>query len=83
MKLQNNIWVVPYAVKTIFSYQGSNGPCQVKKCLQTCAKCTHSDHPAQEQSTLQPLYKMIHYNTVLDITRFNDGFQKCIDYIEK
>ena len=33
----------------------------------------------------------IHYNlfitrffiTVLDITRFKDGFQKCIDYIEK
>ena len=23
------------------------------------------------------------YNTVLDITRFKDGSQKCIDYIEK
>ena len=29
-------------------------------------------------NTLQPLY-----NTVLDITRFKDGSQKCIDYIEK
>ena len=28
--------------------------------------------------TLQPLY-----DTVLDITRFKDGSQKCIEYIEK
>ena len=34
-------------------------------------------------STLQPLYNTVRYNTVLDITRFKDGFQKCIDYIEK
>ena len=34
-------------------------------------------------STLQPLYNMLRYNTVLDITRFKDGSQKCIDYIEK
>ena len=33
--------------------------------------------------TLQPLYNMVCYNTVLDITRFKDGSQKCIDYIEK
>ena len=33
--------------------------------------------------TLQPLYNTIPYNTVLDITRFKDGSQKCIDYIEK
>ena len=33
--------------------------------------------------TLQPLYNMVRYNTVLDITRFKDGSQKCIDYIEK
>ena len=33
--------------------------------------------------TQQPLYNMFHYNTVLDITRFKDGSQKCIDYIEK
>ena len=33
--------------------------------------------------TLQPLYNMVHYNTVLDVTRFKDGSQKCIDYIEK
>ena len=35
------------------------------------------------QSTLQPLYNTVRYNTVLDITRFKDGSQKCIDYIEK
>ena len=34
-------------------------------------------------STLQPLYNMVCYNMVLDITRFKDGSQKCIDYIEK
>ena len=33
--------------------------------------------------TLQPLYNMVRYNTVLDITQFKDGSQKCIDYIEK
>ena len=32
---------------------------------------------------LQPLYNMLCYNTVLDITQFRDGSQKCIDYIEK
>ena len=35
------------------------------------------------QNTLQPLYNTVRYNTVLDITRFKDGSQKCIDYIEK
>ena len=34
-------------------------------------------------NTLQPLYNTVRYNTVLDITRFKDGSQKCIDYIEK
>ena len=33
--------------------------------------------------TLQPLYNMVRYNTVLDITWFKDGSQKRIDYIEK
>ena len=33
--------------------------------------------------TLQPLYNTVCYNTVLDITWFKDGSQKCIDYIEK
>ena len=33
--------------------------------------------------TPQPLYNTVHYNTFLDITRFKDGSQKCIDYIEK
>ena len=28
--------------------------------------------------TLQLLYNMVHYNTVLDITWFKDGSQKCI-----
>ena len=31
--------------------------------------------------TLQPLYNTVHYNTVLDITRFKDGSKKCIDYM--
>ena len=35
------------------------------------------------QYTLQPLYNMVRYNTVLDITQFKGGSQKCIDYIEK
>ena len=30
------------------------------------------------RTTLQPLYNMTHYNTVLDITQFKDGSQKCI-----
>ena len=33
--------------------------------------------------TWQPLKNTVRYNTVLDITRFKDGSQKCIDYIEK
>ena len=33
--------------------------------------------------TLQPRYNTVHYNMVFDITRFKDGSQKCIDYIEK
>ena len=32
---------------------------------------------------LQPLYNRVHYNMVLDIIRFKDGSQKCIDYIDK
>ena len=34
-------------------------------------------------STHKLLYNTIRYNTVLDITRFKDGSQKCKDYIEK
>ena len=34
-------------------------------------------------NTLQPLYNTLRYNTVLYITRFKDGSQKCVDYIEK
>ena len=34
-------------------------------------------------NTPKPLYNTVRYNTVLDITRFKDGSQKCIDYIEE
>ena len=34
-------------------------------------------------NTQQPLYNTVRYNTILDTTRFKDGSQKCIDYIEK
>ena len=34
-------------------------------------------------NTVQPLYNTVHYSMVLDIIRFKDGSQKCIDYIEK
>ena len=46
---------------------------------------TMSDHYFRHinTDTLQPLYNMVHYNMVLDITWFKDGSQKCIDYIEK
>ena len=36
-----------------------------------------------QSATLQPLYNTVRYNTILDITQFKDGPQKCIDYIEK
>ena len=36
-----------------------------------------------QKHTLQSLYNTVHYNTVLDITGFKDGSQKCIDCIEK
>ena len=36
-----------------------------------------------DTNTLQPLHNTVRYNTALDITRFKDGSQKCIDYIEK
>ena len=38
---------------------------------------------SSHNNTLQPLYNTVCYNTVLDIARFKDGSQKCIDYIEK
>ena len=43
----------------------------------------HSKEWHSFHDTLQPLYNTVHYNTVLDITQFKDGSQKCIDYIEK
>ena len=42
-----------------------------------------------QETTLKPLYKMVHYNMVSDIRQFKGGpqkcfiQQKCIDYIEK
>ena len=33
-------------------------------------------------STHQPLYNMVHYSMILDITVQN-GSQKCIDFVEK
>ena len=33
--------------------------------------------------TPQPHYNIVCYNMVMDITKFQDGFQKIIDYIEK
>ena len=48
----------------------------IKKCFQIL-------YHAKSTSTLQPLYKRVHYNTIFDITRFKDRSQKCIDYIEK
>ena len=38
---------------------------------------------AYAQNTPQSLYNTVRYNTVLYITQFKDGSQKCIDYIEK
>ena len=35
------------------------------------------------QNILQSLCNTARYNTVLDLTQFKDGSQKCIDYIEK
>ena len=34
-------------------------------------------------NTFQPLHNTVCYYKVFDITRFQDGSQKCIDYIEK
>ena len=43
---------------------------------------THNIYFQEEMKTTpQALYNTVHYNTVLDITRFKDGSQKCIDYI--
>ena len=36
--------------------------------------------PKGNNYTLQPIYNMGHYNTVLDIIRYEDGSQKYIDY---
>ena len=38
---------------------------------------------ALSAATLHPLYNTVPYNTVLDITWFKVGSQKCIHYIEK
>ena len=48
-------------------------------------ECLHYEltYAPKGSGTLQPLYSTVRYNMVLDITRFKDGSQKCIDYIEK
>ena len=43
----------------------------------------YMDHFVNLTNTLQPLYNMVRYSMVLDLTRFKDGSKKCIDYIEK
>ena len=40
-------------------------------------------HSTSYVDTLQPLYNTVCYNMILNITRFKDGSQKCIDYMEK
>ena len=35
-----------------------------------------------KNGTHETLYNIVCYNTVLDIIRFQDGSQKCVDYIE-
>ena len=32
--------------------------------------------------THKPLYNTLHYNTILNVTPFKDGSQKCINYIK-
>ena len=53
--------------------------------LLLCLFCCSLQHllTSLQVITLQPLYNTVCYNMVLDITRFKDGSQKCIDYIEK
>ena len=55
---------------------------KIKKYLNSFLPCLY-EYQAYPSYTIQPVYNMVHYNTVLDITRFKDGSQKCIDYIEK
>ena len=44
----------------------SYGPCQAKKCLQTCAKCAHSNHPAHVQSIIRGLWSPFIQSVVSD-----------------
>ena len=46
-------------------------------------KILTSVYTSTKNHFLYTLYNTVRYNTVLDTTRFKDGFQKCIDYIEK
>ena len=51
-----------------------------------CKHCIRKKDDAERSvwsDTPQPLYNTVRYNTVLYITRFKDGSQKCINYIEK
>ena len=57
------------------------GMTQIKLWLTVGNVCLSVKSPGA--CTLQPLYNTVCYNKVLDITRFKDESQKCIDYIEK
>ena len=64
----------------------NRGPMTIfKDKLLTMTYCDEAEDYAvpKEPTTHQPLYNTVCYNTILDITRFNNGSQKCIDYIEK
>ena len=69
------------AIKNVSSLCFKPSPTKGKK----GKKKTETSEAAETVSTctLQPLYKTVCYNTVLDITLFKDGSQKCTDYIEK
>ena len=44
---------------------------------------THNMFSWRNKKNTLPLYNMVCYNTILDITQFKDGSQKWIDKIEK
>ena len=73
------IWISPfmaaYVPKTFFCMSGPEIYIHISR--------YYYEFPSCGWYTLQPLYNTVRYNTVFDITRFKDEFQKCIDYIEK
>ena len=76
-------------VKTTFHLRWtmSKDDCIFPVCLFVYVAWLNNQNSRRQYSefiiTLQPLYNTVRYNTVLDITWFKDGSQKCIDYIEK